>query len=136
MISSSKCSICMLYFDIVILGFGFGLSMVLLGLLSVWNISFLGYLARGIIGMVGLSRSKKRVIKILHDGDGIIKPSRLMTLLLGPPGSGKTTLLKALAGKFDDNLKAMARNLGFLVLILSVIFVCEAMIFHPISESH
>ncbi|KAI7995750.1 Dolichyl-diphosphooligosaccharide--protein glycosyltransferase subunit 2 [Camellia lanceoleosa] len=30
----------------------------------------------------------------------------------------------------------MARNLGFLVLILSVIFVCEAVIFHPISESH
>ncbi|THG19825.1 hypothetical protein TEA_028914 [Camellia sinensis var. sinensis] len=32
--------------------------------------------------------------------------------------------------------KGMARNLGFLVLILSVIFVCEAVIFHPISESH
>ncbi|GMP93310.1 hypothetical protein CsSME_00043201 [Camellia sinensis var. sinensis] len=30
----------------------------------------------------------------------------------------------------------MARNLGFLVLILSVIFVCEAVIVHPISESH
>ncbi|KAL7181808.1 hypothetical protein ACSBR1_040668 [Camellia fascicularis] len=30
----------------------------------------------------------------------------------------------------------MARNLGFLVLMLSVIFVCEAVIFHPISESH
>ncbi|CAL5352643.1 unnamed protein product [Camellia sinensis] len=58
----------------------------------------------GIIAMVGLSRSKKRVIKILHDVNGIIKPSR-MTLLLGPPGSGKTTLLKALAGKSDDNLK-------------------------------
>ncbi|KAL7200897.1 hypothetical protein ACSBR1_032760 [Camellia fascicularis] len=30
----------------------------------------------------------------------------------------------------------MARNFGFLVLILSIIFVCEAAIFHPISESH
>ncbi|CAL5418058.1 unnamed protein product [Camellia sinensis] len=58
----------------------------------------------GIIGIVGLSRSKKRVIKILHNINGIIKPSR-MTPLLGPPGSGKTTLLKALAGKSDDNLK-------------------------------
>ncbi|XP_028122910.1 pleiotropic drug resistance protein 2-like [Camellia sinensis] len=57
----------------------------------------------GIIGMVGLSRSKKRVIKILHDT--IIFLFVRMTLLLGPPGSGKTTLLKALAGKSDDNLK-------------------------------
>ncbi|CAL5349053.1 unnamed protein product [Camellia sinensis] len=43
-------------------------------------------------------------IEILHDINGIIKPSR-MTPFLGPPGSGKTTLLKALAGKSDENLK-------------------------------
>ncbi|KAK3408151.1 hypothetical protein EUGRSUZ_J00449 [Eucalyptus grandis] len=58
----------------------------------------------GAIGMIGLSPSKKRVVKILQDVSGIIKPSRL-TLLLGPPGSGKTTLLQALAGKSDDNLR-------------------------------
>ncbi|KAI4322385.1 hypothetical protein L6164_022087 [Bauhinia variegata] len=56
------------------------------------------------LGMVGLSPPKKRVIKILQDVSGIIKPSR-MTLLLGPPGAGKTTLLKALAGKIDKDLK-------------------------------
>ncbi|KAI6669865.1 hypothetical protein NL676_004750 [Syzygium grande] len=58
----------------------------------------------GVIGMIGLSPSKKRVVKILQDVSGIIKPSRL-TLLLGPPGSGKTTLLQALAGKPDDDLR-------------------------------
>ncbi|GLT63837.1 hypothetical protein SLA2020_363700 [Shorea laevis] len=57
-----------------------------------------------ILGLVGLSPSKKRVVKILQDVSGVIKPSR-MTLLLGPPGSGKTTLLKALAGKLDDDLR-------------------------------
>ncbi|XP_056169465.1 pleiotropic drug resistance protein 2-like [Syzygium oleosum] len=58
----------------------------------------------GVIGLIGLSPSKKRVVKIVQDVSGIIKPSRL-TLLLGPPGSGKTTLLQALAGKPDDDLR-------------------------------
>ncbi|KAI6669871.1 hypothetical protein NL676_004756 [Syzygium grande] len=58
----------------------------------------------GVIVLIGLSPSKKRVVKILQDVSGIIKPSRL-TLLLGPPGSGKTTLLQALAGKPDDDLR-------------------------------
>ncbi|XP_059626037.1 dolichyl-diphosphooligosaccharide--protein glycosyltransferase subunit 2 isoform X2 [Cornus florida] len=30
----------------------------------------------------------------------------------------------------------MARNLGFLVLILAVALICDAALFHPISESH
>ncbi|KAF8009458.1 hypothetical protein BT93_J0448 [Corymbia citriodora subsp. variegata] len=58
----------------------------------------------GAIGMIGLTPSKKRVVNILQDVSGVIKPSRL-TLLLGPPGSGKTTLLQALAGKSDDDLR-------------------------------
>ncbi|KAI4322384.1 hypothetical protein L6164_022086 [Bauhinia variegata] len=60
-----------------------------------------------ILGKVGLSPSKKRVIKILQDVSGIIKPSR-MTLLLGHPGAGKTTLLKALAAKLDNDLKGIS----------------------------
>ncbi|KAI3461317.1 hypothetical protein Pfo_017980 [Paulownia fortunei] len=55
------------------------------------------------LGMIGLSPSKKRVVKILQDVSGIARPSR-MALLLGPPGSGKTTLLKALTGKADDDM--------------------------------
>ncbi|KAL6967069.1 Pleiotropic drug resistance protein 2 [Sarracenia purpurea var. burkii] len=58
----------------------------------------------GVLGMLRLSPSKKRIVKILQDVTGIIKPSR-MTLLLGPPGAGKTTLLKALAAKSDDDLR-------------------------------
>ncbi|KAJ7981129.1 Pleiotropic drug resistance ABC transporter [Quillaja saponaria] len=62
----------------------------------------------GVLGMVGLSPSKKRVVNILQDVNGIVRPSR-MTLLLGPPGSGKTTLLKALAGKPDDDLRVTGK---------------------------
>ncbi|XP_010658728.1 pleiotropic drug resistance protein 2 [Vitis vinifera] len=58
----------------------------------------------GILGLIRLSPSKKRVVKILKDVSGIVKPSR-MTLLLGPPASGKTTLLQALAGKMDKDLR-------------------------------
>ncbi|KAM6595315.1 hypothetical protein CsatA_005839 [Cannabis sativa] len=58
----------------------------------------------GAIGLLGLTPSKKRVVKILQNVNGVIKPSRL-TLLLGPPGSGKTTLLRALAAKLDDDLR-------------------------------
>ncbi|WCJ41762.1 ABC transporter G family member 34 [Euphorbia peplus] len=62
----------------------------------------------GVLGTIGLSPSKKRVIKILHNVSGVISPSRI-TLLLGPPGSGKTTLLKALAGKLGDDLKVSGK---------------------------
>ncbi|XP_065867197.1 pleiotropic drug resistance protein 2-like isoform X3 [Euphorbia lathyris] len=62
----------------------------------------------GVLGTIGLSPSKKKVIKILQNVSGVIKPSRI-TLLLGPPGSGKTTLLKALAGKLDDDLKVSGK---------------------------
>lgn len=61
-----------------------------------------------IIGLVHLVPSKKRILNILHDVNGIIRPSR-MTLLLGPPSSGKTTLLLALAGKLDNDLKVTGR---------------------------
>ncbi|TYK25233.1 ABC transporter G family member 34-like isoform X1 [Cucumis melo var. makuwa] len=57
-----------------------------------------------LLGLIGLSQSKKKKIQILKDASGIIKPSR-MTLLLGHPSSGKTTLLLALAGKLDKNLR-------------------------------
>ncbi|XVF82763.1 hypothetical protein PTKIN_Ptkin16aG0075400 [Pterospermum kingtungense] len=57
----------------------------------------------GVLGLIKLFPSKKRVVNILRDISGIVKPSR-MTLLLGPPGSGKTTLLRALAGKTDTDL--------------------------------
>ncbi|GFZ06024.1 pleiotropic drug resistance 6 [Actinidia rufa] len=59
----------------------------------------------GVLGLIKLLPSKKRVVKILQDVSGIVKPSR-MTLLLGPPGSGKTTLLQALAGKTEKDLRA------------------------------
>ncbi|CAA2976578.1 pleiotropic drug resistance 2-like [Olea europaea subsp. europaea] len=62
----------------------------------------------GFLENLKLSPSKKRVVKILHDVNGIVKPSRI-TLLLGPPGSGKTTLLKALAGVLDKDLRVTGR---------------------------
>lgn len=60
------------------------------------------------LSMIGLSPSKKRVVKVLQDVSGIIKPSRL-ALLLGPPASGKTTFLKALAGKANKDLRIQGR---------------------------
>ena len=58
--------------------------------------------------LVHLSPSKKEVLTILENVNGVIKPGR-MTLLLGPPGSGKTTLLLALAAKLDSSLKVQGR---------------------------
>ncbi|KAE8701519.1 putative Suppressor of protein silencing 3 [Hibiscus syriacus] len=62
----------------------------------------------GVLGLIKLSPSKKRVVNILRDVNGIVKPSR-MTLLLGPPGSGKTTLLQSLAGKIDTGLRVSGK---------------------------
>ncbi|CAN6692199.1 unnamed protein product [Malus baccata var. baccata] len=62
----------------------------------------------GVLGLVGLSPSKKRVVKILQDVSGIVRPSR-MCLLLGPPASGKTTFLKALTGQLDDDLRVTGK---------------------------
>ncbi|KAF8396443.1 hypothetical protein HHK36_018062 [Tetracentron sinense] len=62
----------------------------------------------GVLGLVRLSPSKKRVVKILHDVSGVVRPSR-MTLLLGPPGSGKTTFLLALAGKLESDLRVTGK---------------------------
>ena len=99
------------------------------------------------MGMIGLSPSKKRVVKILQDVSGIIRPSRWvhvsgilvwcsifvfeltscdssidlllfrMTLLLGPPASGKTTFLKALSGEPDDNLRVCPFSLPLILWV-------------------
>ncbi|KAG5243238.1 ABC transporter family protein [Salix suchowensis] len=61
-----------------------------------------------IIGLIGLTPSKKRTIQILQDISGIVKPSR-MSLLLGPPSSGKTTMLMALAGKLHRELRSTGK---------------------------
>ncbi|XP_078428059.1 ABC transporter G family member 39-like isoform X2 [Wolffia australiana] len=69
------------------------------------NIKFFTSQIEGFLNFLRVWPSRKRSITILHDLNGIIKPSRL-TLLLGPPGSGKTSFLLALAGKLDPKLKA------------------------------
>ncbi|KAH7352818.1 hypothetical protein KP509_19G065600 [Ceratopteris richardii] len=51
---------------------------------------------------------RRRVLHILKDISGIVRPSRL-TLLLGPPSSGKTTFLLALAGKLSDDLRVTGK---------------------------
>ncbi|ONK80621.1 uncharacterized protein A4U43_C01F19880 [Asparagus officinalis] len=64
-------------------------------------------LAESVLEILGIKLAERtKLLIILKDVSGIIKPSR-MTLLLGPPSSGKTTLLLALAGKLDQKLKAM-----------------------------
>ncbi|XP_023766490.1 pleiotropic drug resistance protein 2 isoform X1 [Lactuca sativa] len=66
----------------------------------------------GLLRFFKLIPSKKRVVKILRDVSGIVRPSRI-TLLLGPPGSGKTTLLKALAGVLDSDLRVGAGEITY-----------------------
>ncbi|XP_047342131.1 pleiotropic drug resistance protein 2-like [Impatiens glandulifera] len=61
-----------------------------------------------VLGSLKIFPSKKRVVKILQNVSGIIKPSR-MTLLLGPPGCGKTTFLKALAGKLTKDIRVTGK---------------------------
>ncbi|KAK2976352.1 hypothetical protein RJ640_014183, partial [Escallonia rubra] len=69
---------------------------------TLWNATL--NTIEGLLQLIKLVPSKKRVVEILRDVSGIVKPSR-MTLLLGPPGSGKTTLLRALAGVLDKDLR-------------------------------
>ncbi|KAH7547344.1 hypothetical protein FEM48_Zijuj01G0299800 [Ziziphus jujuba var. spinosa] len=69
---------------------------------SFFNFAF--NIVESILNTLHIAPSKKKHISILHDVNGVIKPSRL-ALLLGPPSSGKTTFLLALAGKLDKELK-------------------------------
>ncbi|KAM3282857.1 pleiotropic drug resistance protein 2-like [Capsicum chacoense] len=73
---------------------------------TLWNASI--NFVEGFLEKIKIVPSKKRVVNILRDVNGIVRPSR-MTLLLGPPGSGKTTLLKALAGVLDKDLRVNGR---------------------------
>ncbi|XP_024991416.1 pleiotropic drug resistance protein 2-like isoform X2 [Cynara cardunculus var. scolymus] len=58
----------------------------------------------GFLQAIRLFPSNKKVLNILQDVSGIVRPSR-MTLLLGPPSSGKTTFLTALAGVLKKDLR-------------------------------
>ncbi|XP_049379164.1 pleiotropic drug resistance protein 2-like isoform X2 [Solanum stenotomum] len=73
---------------------------------TLWNASI--NFVEGFLEKIKIVPSKKRVVNILRDVNGIVRPSR-MTLLLGPPGSGKTTLLKALAAVLDKDLRVNGR---------------------------
>ncbi|KAJ9553698.1 hypothetical protein OSB04_017743 [Centaurea solstitialis] len=58
----------------------------------------------GFLQAIRLFPSNKKVLNILQDVSGIVRPSR-MTLLLGPPSSGKTTFLTTLAGVLSKDLR-------------------------------
>ncbi|KAI3734636.1 hypothetical protein L6452_14110 [Arctium lappa] len=58
----------------------------------------------GFLQAIRLFPSNKKVLNILQDVSGIVRPSR-MTLLLGPPSSGKTTFLTTLAGVLKKDLR-------------------------------
>ncbi|KAI3695946.1 hypothetical protein L1987_78952 [Smallanthus sonchifolius] len=58
----------------------------------------------GFLQLIKVLPSNKKVLKILHDVSGSLKPSR-MTLLLGPPGSGKTTFMRTLGGVEGKDLR-------------------------------
>ncbi|XP_065869416.1 pleiotropic drug resistance protein 1-like [Euphorbia lathyris] len=67
-------------------------------------VNFCINIVEGSLNYLHIIPNRKRLVTILKDVSGVLKPSR-MTLLLGPPSSGKTTLLLALAGKLDPTLK-------------------------------
>ncbi|XP_009628925.1 pleiotropic drug resistance protein 2-like [Nicotiana tomentosiformis] len=73
---------------------------------TLWNASI--NFVEGFLEKIKIVPSKKRVVNILRDVNGIVRPSRL-TLLLGPPGAGKTTLLKTLAGVPDKDTRVNGR---------------------------